>query len=78
MKRLFTGFMLCFIMFGSVKLIVLEPDKPHSFKITVPAFNQMVDFFDCLSERVHELSDEFNIEELPDEYWERLANENFQ
>ena len=61
MKKLFIKAVTTLLVLGGVKMVVVEPDKPHTFEVTIPAFTDIVEFFDALGNEVKELAKNFEV-----------------
>ena len=61
MKKLFIKAVTTLLVMGGVKMVVVEPDKPHTFEVTIPAFTDIVEFFDALGNEVKELAKNFEV-----------------
>lgn len=62
MKKMIVKVLTVLLIFGGFKIVVLEPDKPHVFKVTIPAFTDIIVFFDTVVNEAKELSESFEIE----------------
>lgn len=61
MKKLFIKAVTTLLVMGGFKMVVVEPDKPHTFEVTIPAFTDIVEFFDTLGDEVKELAKNFEV-----------------
>ncbi|MBQ3139044.1 MAG: hypothetical protein IJB68_05960 [Ruminococcus sp.] len=60
MKKLISYFASGILLVGGFKMIILEPDKPHTIEITIPSFNSIVEFFEKVSDAANEVAEEVN------------------
>ncbi|MBQ8079883.1 MAG: hypothetical protein IJ236_08015 [Oscillospiraceae bacterium] len=63
MKKLLAGCLAGLLLLGGLRVIVLEPDKPHTFEVTVPAFTEITAFLGSLADAAGELGEDFAVEE---------------
>lgn len=56
---------ILFIVFG-FKMVVIEPDKPHTFKVTIPSFTDIVEFFDKVGDATEEAAKDFEVVPVDD------------
>ena len=63
MKKLLAGCLAGLLLLGGLRVIVLEPDKPHTFEVTVPAFTEITAFLVSLADTAGELGEDFAVEE---------------
>lgn len=56
---------ILFIVFG-FKMVVIEPDKPHTFKVTIPSFTAIVEFFDKVGDATEEVTKDFEVVPVDD------------
>lgn len=61
MKKLITRILLVLLIVGSFKIVVVEPDQPHTFEVTIPAFTDIVEFFDKVGEAAGEVTKDFEV-----------------
>lgn len=61
MKKLFIKAVTALLVMGGFKMVVVEPDKPHTFEVTIPAFTDIVEFFDTLGDEVKDLAKNFEV-----------------
>lgn len=57
-KPIINVVIIIFIVFG-FKMVVIEPDKPHTFKVTIPFFTDIVEFFDKVVDTTEEIAKDF-------------------
>ena len=51
---------ILFIVFG-FKMVVVEPDKPHTFEVTIPSFTDIVEFFDKVGDATEDIAKDFEV-----------------
>lgn len=56
MKKLFIKTVTALLVMGGFKMVAVEPDRPHTFEVTIPAFTDIVEFFDTLGDEVKDLA----------------------
>lgn len=61
MKKLIIKVILVLFVVLGLKIVVIEPDKPHTFEVTLPSFNTVVAFFDKVGEATEEVTKDFEI-----------------
>ena len=61
MKKLVIKAIAALLVVGGFKIVVVEPDKPHTFEVTIPAFTNIVEFFDTICNEAEELVKDFEV-----------------
>lgn len=58
-------FTVLLLVFG-LKIVVVEPDKPHTFEVTIPSFNSVIDFFNKVGEATEKVAENFEVVPVDD------------
>jgi len=66
MKKMIIKAVTALLIFGGFKVVVFEPNKPHTFKVTIPAFTDIVEFFDKIAEATEEVTKDFEVTPVDD------------
>lgn len=61
MKKLVIKAIAALLIVGEFKIVVVEPDKPHTFEVTIPAFTNVVEFFDIICNETEKLVKDFEV-----------------
>lgn len=61
MKKIVTKVFVVLLLVFGLKFVVVEPDKPHTFEVTIPSFNSVVDFFNKVGETTEEVAEDFDV-----------------
>lgn len=61
MKKLFVKVVIILLVVFGFKMVVIEPDKPHTFEVTIPSFTDIVEFFDKVREATEEVTKDFEV-----------------
>lgn len=61
MKKIVTKVFVVLLLVFGLKFVVVEPDKPHIFEVTIPSFNSVVDFFNKVGEATEEVTEDFDV-----------------
>jgi hypothetical protein len=64
MKKIVAKVFAVILLILGLKIVVVEPDKPHTFEVTIPSFNSVVDFFYKVGEATEEVAQNFKEAEL--------------
>lgn len=67
MKKLLTAALLLLLTAGGVQVVILEPDVPHTFEVTIPAFSEMTGFLGRMREAAGALDFEVSPQETTEE-----------
>ncbi len=59
-KLIIKAALIIFVLLG-FKMVVIEPDKPHTFEVTIPSFTDTVQFFDKVGDAAEEVAKDFEV-----------------
>lgn len=59
-KLIIKVIIILFVVFG-FKMVVIEPDKLHTFEVTNPSFTDIVEFFDKVGDATEEVTKDFEV-----------------
>lgn len=66
MKKLLVKVIIILLVVLGFKMVVIEPEKPHTFKVTIPSFTTIVSFFDKVGEATEEVTKDFEVVPVDD------------
>lgn len=61
MKKLIIKIVVAALTVFGFKIVVIEPDQPHTFEVAIPAFTDIVDFFEKVGEAAEEVTKDFEV-----------------
>ena len=66
MKKLIIKIIIILFIVFSFKMVVIEPDKPHTFEVTIPSFTDIIEFFDKVGKATEEIAKDFEVVPVDD------------
>lgn len=61
MRKIVTKVFVVLLFVFGLKIVIVETDKPHTFEVTIPSFNSVVEFFNKVEDATEEMTKDFDV-----------------